>query len=343
MGHARREPRRGEGRPRMTLDEAERQWRGPRRRHIEKHKAEYLRAFHRYLYEAWPHSLQTRLENYGLCAGALTELECLGRPPFRRGHWPVPVAHPTREAPGELPRMGGRVPEGGSPADSAPDQGAAWRREMIEDGLVVPVEHDGVLLHFGEHLQHMMEVAFDAHLRGWRQHWDRPGAGEEPPYLVEMGMPQDELDLLAAMGARATGLAADYVSRNPGARIVGAPEPEPGMYDGWPPAQPDGQPPMDDGSHLLASERGRRRIDPATGARMIRTMVLTEGAWPHWEWSEDVEGAGGVGPWGPGVSIGTPDEPAQMSPRESMRPHLARIGRLDLLEKYLPWPGDPPL
>ena len=79
---------------------------------------------------------------------------------------------------------------------------------------------------------------------------------------------------------------------------------------GWPPAQPENEPRMDDGSHLLTSERGRRVIDPATGRRMIRTMALTDDAWPHWEWSKDLEGAAGVGPWSPDVSFGTHDEPA---------------------------------
>lgn len=115
------------------------------------------------------------------------------------------------------------------------------------------------------------------------------------------------------------------------------------FHDNWgaPPAKPDpNEPFMRDGSHLLASERGRRKIDPVTGKRMIHQMVLTPDAWPHYEWVEDVEGEFGVGPHGPDCRFGMPDDPRMLSPRESWRPYLEKIGRLDLLHNFMPGPND---
>ena len=138
-------------------------------------------------------------------------------------------------------------------------------------------------------------------------------------------------------------LQANAVSGNPSGGLDGLSEKYEPFHENWgaPPAAPDpNEPFMRDGSHLLASERGRRKIDPVTGKRMIRRMVLTPEAWPHYEWIEDVEGEFGVGPHGPNCSFGMPDDPRLLSPRESWRPYLEKIGRLDLLHKFMPGPND---
>lgn len=269
-------------------------------------------------------------------------MPCLCLPPFSDpAVWALPPEAPALGTDNRPPQAGPRL----DPDDpSQPNDGADWRRILIEAGLTVAVEHDGETLHFAEHVQYMMDLAYSQHLTARRERWEATEAGPPPPPVPLSRDPQDGTHaLLDALEGLAAAQARAYVAEHPEARIAGAPPPAPGMYDGWPPAQPTGEPRMDDGSHLLASERGRRRIDPRTGLRMIREMVLTEGAWPHWEWREDTDGPAGPGPWGPGTSFGTPEEPAQMSPRASMRGHLTRIGRLDLLHKYLPWPGDPPL
>ena len=335
--------KRGRGSPRMRLDEAERQWHGPRRRHIAKHADRISDAFARELLRTWPACIGSMTQLYQMTRLNQAELQCMCRPPFEKaGKIFIPPAAPTPETDNLPPRRGWDT---GATAEQERAADARMRDRITNAGLVVPVEHRGAVLHFGEHVQYMMHLMHCLHVCAWREWGGRVGAGPDGEYVDAVnGWDEGETARVVALLAEAAmGLESAYVAANPGGRIVGAAPPEPGMYDHCPPAQPTGEPRMDDGSHLLASERGRRRIDPATGMRMIRTMVLTADAWPHWEWSEDVAGAAGVGPWGPNVSFGTPEEPAQMSPRESMRGHLTRIGRLDLLHKYLPWEGDPPL
>ena len=344
MERRKRAPRRGEGHPRVTLDEATCHWRGPRWRHVEKHAGQYLKAFYWHLMDLRPDCLQAWADAFALSIQVRTELESLNLLPFRDpAEWPATSPRPTADAPGEAPNIGHPPPADHDPAEAlpepAPGGGPAWRLSLIRMGRAIAVEHRGATLHFGEHVHHIVNMAFNEHVTAWFDQWaDR---GMDPRDYVTADDVNDAAsrEMQADVAAVARWQAEEYVAANPGARIVGPPPSEPGMYDGWPPAQPR----MDDGSHLLASERGRRRINPETRRRMIRTMVLTDDAWPHWEWSEDVEGAAGVGPWGPGVSFGTPEEPAQMSQRESMRRHLTRIGRLDLLHKYLSWEGDTPL
>ena len=333
------------GRPRVRLDEICLQWERGDRREASHNAARSLRAFRRHLHGLSPECLGNVVDMYCLAKQVRDELPCLCMPPFADPSVePLPSATPTPEGDNRVPPVGSNYGEPGWGAEtrSAPGVGDAWRAARIAEGTVVPVEHRGATLHFGEHLQYMMALALSEHAAGWREARRRSGAPDRG-YEMTPGSTPAWVSLHGWMAECAATEALAYIEANDGARLAEGPEPEPGMYDGWPPAQPTGEPRMDDGSHLLASERGRRRIDPETGMRMIRTMVLTEDAWPHWEWSEDVAGAAGVGPWGPGVSFGTPEEPAQMSPRESMRGHLTEIGRLDLLHKYLPWEGDPPL
>ena len=299
-----------------------------------------LNAFHRHILALRPTRLETYDQLHKLTMATWMELPYLRQPPFvQPGRWPLPVPVPTRENPGGVPLMDVE-PDGAAAADDGADPaGMTWLRHLSAHGDTTEVQHDGVVLRFGVYVQYMLSLALGEHRTALG---DDGSTGDGRPYLDPDSAGGEGLRRF--LGELAAVQAATYVAANPEARILSPTPPGPGMYDDWPPAQPTGdEPPMDDGSHLLASERGRRRIDPETGKRMIRTMVMPDGEWPHWEWSEDVEGPGAVGPWGPDVSFGTPDEPAQMSPRESMRPHLTRIGRLDLLHKYAPWEGDPPL
>ena len=172
----------------------------------------------------------------------------------------------------------------------------------------------------------MITLTYNMHYEAWLLHWKASDPAMRPDYPTMINTDEDSLAIARGLADLAMTQALAYVGEHPEARILKAAPLPPRMYEGWPPAQPADEPPMDDGSHLLASEAGRRRIDPETGKRMIRTMVLTEHAWPHWEWTEDVEGPEAVGPWGPDVSIGTPEQPTQISPSASMRPH-ARAGR----------------
>ncbi len=178
MKHGKRAPRRREGRPRMTLDEAERQWHGPRRRHIEKNKGAYLRAFMRHVHDLWPSPLRTRTKGYALCSNILAEMQCAYRPPFLTPAIPMPPQRPTREEPGTVPRLqppADRTVDGHASIDEARAAfGAEWLRDALKDSIVVAVEHGGAVLHFGEHLHYMIATTYSVHTHAWRHHWSSP-------------------------------------------------------------------------------------------------------------------------------------------------------------------------
>lgn len=217
------------GQPRMTLDEAARQWHGPRRRHVERHAGEYLRAFQRHLYALWPHEIMTVAQMYGLAKQVQSELPCLCAWPFADpSELPMPPMAPSWVSDNAPPRVR-RGPDGAG--GKWEDAGEEWRRMVMGWGATVAVEHGGSTLHFGEHLQYMM-LAYDRHRTARAEHLARASgrrdrvAEARPP---AEGPDEDETGiLLEGLGEVAMAQAREYMDLNPSARIVGAPPPPAG-------------------------------------------------------------------------------------------------------------------